>query len=75
MAPAMVGDDAFVGMQAPGVSCGTRYVPALTLATMQEQADALPAVTAGYAYRNMDEGAVKVNVQLAKAGQPKQINR
>ena len=43
--------------------------------TTQEQADALPAVTAGYAYRNLNEGGVKVNVQLAKAGQPKQINR
>ena len=59
----------------PGVSGGTRYVPALALVTTQEQADALPAVTAGYAYRNLNEGGVKVNVQLAKAGQPKQINR
>ncbi|HVG01343.1 MAG TPA: carbonic anhydrase [Nitrospira sp.] len=52
-----------------------RYVPALTLVTTQAQADALPVVTASYIYRNLNEGVVRVNVQLANAGQPQQINR
>lgn len=52
-----------------------RYVPALTLVTSQEQADALPLITPTYPYRNLNEGVVSVNMQLAKAGQPKQINR
>ena len=51
-----------------------RYVPALTLVTTQEQADALPLITPAYPYRNLNEGVVTVNVQLAKAGQPKQIS-
>ena len=52
-----------------------RYVPALTLVTTQEQADTLPLITSAYPYRNLNEGVVTVNVQLAKAGQPKQIGR
>ena len=52
-----------------------RYVPALTLVTTQEQADALPRITSSYPYRNLNEGLVGVNMQLAKAGQPKQIAR
>lgn len=52
-----------------------RYVPALSLITKQEQADALPRITEGYAYRKLNEGVVHVNVQLADAGQPQQINR
>ncbi len=52
-----------------------RYVPALSLITTQEQADALPRITEGYTYRKLNEGVVRVNVQLANAGQPQQINR
>jgi carbonic anhydrase/acetyltransferase-like protein (isoleucine patch superfamily) len=52
-----------------------RYVPALTLVTTQDQADALPLITENYRYRKLNEGVVNVNVQLAKAGQPTQINR
>ncbi len=52
-----------------------RYVPALSLITKQEQADVLPLITEGYAYRKLNEGVVRVNVQLADAGQPQQINR
>ena len=53
----------------------SRYVPALALVTTQEQADALPFITSDYPYRYLNEGVVSVNRQLAKAGQPKQINR
>ena len=53
----------------------SRYVPALALVTTQEQADALPFITSDYPYRNLNEGVVSVNRQLAKAGQPKPINR
>lgn len=56
------------------VSAG-RYVPALSLITKQEQADALPKITESYAYRNLNEGIVRVNVQLASAGQPQPIAR
>lgn len=52
-----------------------RYVPALTLVTTQEQADALPLITPTYPYRNLNEGVVRINMQLAKAGQPKQTGR
>jgi carbonic anhydrase len=52
-----------------------RYVPALSLITKQEQADALPLITEGYAYRKFNESVVRVNVQLADAGQPKPIAR
>ena len=52
-----------------------RYVPALSLITTQEQADALPVITGTYPYLKLNEGVVNVNVQLAKAGQPNQINR
>ncbi|MBI4000808.1 MAG: carbonic anhydrase [Nitrospira defluvii] len=52
-----------------------RYVPALALITTQEQADALPVINPTYLYRKLNEGVVNVNVQLAKAGQPKQISR
>lgn len=56
------------------VSAG-RYVPALSLITKQEQADALPKITESYAYRKLNEGIVRVNVQLASAGQPQPIAR
>ncbi|MBA3752597.1 MAG: carbonic anhydrase [Nitrospira sp.] len=52
-----------------------RYVPALSLITTQEQADALPLITDSYPYRKLNDGVVSVNIQLAKAGQPNQINR
>jgi len=52
-----------------------RYVPALSLITKQEQADALPRITEGYAYRRLNEGVVRVNVQLADAGLPRPITR
>lgn len=51
-----------------------RYVPALSLVTTQEQADALPRITERYVYRKLNDGIVRVNVQLADAGQPKQID-
>ena len=50
-----------------------RYVPALTLVTTQEQADALPRITSSYPYRNLNEGVVGVNMQLSKAGQPNRL--
>lgn len=52
-----------------------RYVQALSLITKQKQADALPQITEGYAYRKLNEGVVRVNVQLADVGQPQQIKR
>jgi carbonic anhydrase len=52
-----------------------RYVPALALITKQEQADALPLITEGYAYKKLNDGIVRVNVQLADAGQPTPITR
>jgi carbonic anhydrase/acetyltransferase-like protein (isoleucine patch superfamily) len=52
-----------------------RYVPALSLITTQEQADALPVITVTYPYRRLNEGVVSVNLQLAKAREPKQISR
>ncbi len=52
-----------------------RYVPALSLITSQAQADALPKIAAGYTYLNLNEGVVRVNVQLADAGQPQPISR
>lgn len=42
------------------------YVPAGVVVTSQEQADALPAITPGYAYRDAGALAVKVNTQLAE---------
>lgn len=50
-----------------------RYVPALSIITKQEQADALPVITDSYTYRKLNEGVVRVNVQLADAGQPQPI--
>ncbi len=50
-----------------------RYVPALSIITKQEQADALPRITEDYVYRKLNEGVVRVNVQLADAGQPQPI--
>lgn len=47
-----------------------RYVPALSVITKQEQADALPTVTSDYVYRNLNESVVRVNIQLAQAVQP-----
>lgn len=52
-----------------------RYVPALSVITKQSQADALPVIKADYAYRRLNEGVVRVNVQLAVAGQPQPISR
>lgn len=52
-----------------------RYIPALSLITRQEQADALPLITESYAYRKLNDGVVRVNVQLADAGQPAPIAR
>jgi carbonic anhydrase/acetyltransferase-like protein (isoleucine patch superfamily) len=42
-----------------------RYVPALSLITRQEQADALPIMTDQYQYKNLNDGVVRVNIQLA----------
>ena len=46
-----------------------RYVPALSIITKQAEADALPKITDDYAYRNLNDGVVRVNVQLAEAPQ------
>lgn len=69
--PARIDDDTFVGMQALvfrtelddhiGVKVASgRYVPALTLVTTQEQADALSLISSVYPYRNLNEGVVTV---------------
>lgn len=49
-----------------------RYVPALTAITTQAQADSLPRITDTYLYKNLNNGVVRVNVQLAvlPAGHP-----
>lgn len=52
-----------------------RYVPALSLITTQAQADALPKIFEGYAYLKLNDGVVRVNVQLANARQPQPITR
>lgn len=44
-----------------------RYVPALSILTHQEDADALPAITEAYPYRRLNESIVRVNQQLADA--------
>jgi len=52
-----------------------RYVPALTVVTTQEVADNLPLITDRYPYRNLNEGIIRVNIQLAEAIQPQAIGR
>jgi carbonic anhydrase/acetyltransferase-like protein (isoleucine patch superfamily) len=52
-----------------------RYVPALAIVTKQSDADALPTITPDYPYRKLNEGVVRVNVQLAAAIQPQPLNR
>ncbi len=52
-----------------------RYVPALSVVTTQDVADSLPLMTDRYPYRNLNEGVVRVNVQLAEALQPLAIRR
>jgi carbonic anhydrase/acetyltransferase-like protein (isoleucine patch superfamily) len=52
-----------------------RYVPALSVVTTQDVADSLPLITDRYPYRNLNEGVVRVNVQLAEALQPQAIRR
>ncbi|MER3421512.1 MAG: hypothetical protein C4290_13750, partial [Chloroflexota bacterium] len=42
-----------------------RYVPAGSVITTQDQADALPAITPGYPYRAINDAVVHVNTQLA----------
>lgn len=42
-----------------------RYVPAGAVITTQAQADALPSITADYAYRTINDGVIHVNTQLA----------
>lgn len=84
--PSVVGDDAYIGMQAlvfkARIGAGSvlepraaaigvnipegHYVPAGVVVTSQEQADALPAITPGYAYQEAGAQAVKVNTQLAE---------
>jgi carbonic anhydrase/acetyltransferase-like protein (isoleucine patch superfamily) len=41
------------------------YVPAGAVITTQAQADALPVITADYAYRTINDGVIHVNTQLA----------
>ena len=52
-----------------------RYVPALSVVTTQDVADSLPLMTDRYPYRNLNEGVVRVNVQLTEAPQPLAIRR
>ena len=52
-----------------------RYVPALALITTQAQADALPTIDAGYPYAHLNDGVIRVNVQLADGGQPQPVSR
>lgn len=52
-----------------------RYVPALTVITKQAEADALPRITPEYPYRNLNDGVIRVNIQLAEASQPQAISR
>ena len=43
------------------------YVPAGSVITTQEQADALPVITDDYAFKTLNQGVVHVNVHLADA--------
>lgn len=52
-----------------------RYVPALSIITKQADADVLPKITADYPYRKLNDGVIRVNVQLAEAPQPKPTTR
>ena len=45
-------------------------VLALSIITKQSEANALPLVTLDYSYRKLNEGVVRVNIQLAEASQP-----
>jgi len=70
---AEVGDHVVVepGAKIIGVKIASgRYVPALSLITSQAQADALPAITEGYPYRNLNAAVVRVNTQFADARRP-----
>ncbi|MGE0598085.1 MAG: carbonic anhydrase [Dehalococcoidia bacterium] len=44
-----------------------RYVPAGSVITTQAQADALPEITAGYAFATLNDGVLHVNQSLADA--------
>jgi len=52
-----------------------RYVPALSIITKQAEANALPLITSDYPYRKLNEGVVRVNIQLAEASQPQAISK
>lgn len=57
------------GAKIIGVKIGSyRYVPALSLITKQEQADALPRITDAYPYKNLNAAVIRVNTQLADPG-------
>lgn len=43
-----------------------RYVPAGSVVRSQEQADALPEITADYPFKDLNKGVVHVNTALAK---------
>ena len=43
-----------------------RYVPAGSVVNSQSQADALPAITNDYAFKDLNKGVVHVNTSLAK---------
>uniref|UniRef100_UPI003B988173 dGCA1 n=1 Tax=synthetic construct TaxID=32630 RepID=UPI003B988173 len=43
-----------------------RYIPAGMVVTSQAEADKLPKVTPDYAYANLNESVVKVNIALAR---------
>jgi carbonic anhydrase/acetyltransferase-like protein (isoleucine patch superfamily) len=44
-----------------------RYVPAGTVIRTQEQADALPAISADYPFKDLNKGVVHVNTSLARS--------
>ncbi len=65
---AEIGEGAVVepGAKVIGVKVASgHYVPAGAVITTQAQADALPAITADYAFRTLNDGVIHVNTQLA----------
>lgn len=68
---ARLGDHVVVepGAKIVGVTIPShRYVPALSLITRQEDADALPRIDGDYPYRNLNAAVVRVNRQFADPG-------
>lgn len=51
-----------------------RYGPALSIITRQAQADLLPAVTADYPYRRLNQGVVR-ECSIGSGDQPQPVSR